>query len=371
MKIVHLAHHFSPCLGGIESFTLDLCRQLVKRGHTVRVVCLDRCPHSGRRLPASSRVEGIEIRRVPFVDFRFYKFAPAAIKWVGGFDVVHVQNIGFLSDAALLTKPLHRKPVVINTHGGFLHTKKLSLIKALYLRLWMPLVLKLADITIADSRHDFALFSRAAKNLRLVENGVELEKFLQLKRRAERGSFVFVGRLSENKRVDRLLRAFSFLKKGAAGRAEFRLLVVGEDFHNIMGRLKAQAGEMGIAREVQFTGRISGKELLDALSRAEFFVSASEYEGFGISAIEAMASGVIPVLNSIPTFREFVKQGENGFIVDFSKPELAAAEIAEITRMAGREKSRISQNARESAKRFDWKKRAGDFEKVYESAARQ
>ena len=100
-------------------------------------------------------------------------------------------------------------------------------------------------------------------------------------------------------------------------------------------------------------------------NQAEFFVSASEYEGFGLTAIEAMASGLIPLLNDIESFRDFVEQEGNGFILDFSSPEKAGAGIEKALRLKASERKEMASKARLSVNRFDWPAKVKEFAAVY------
>jgi alpha-1,3-mannosyltransferase len=276
-------------------------------------------------------------------------------------DIAHVHNIGFLSDFIVLTKWLHRKRIVVNTHGGFFHTKKIGFLKGIYLA-WLKLLFRGVDLVIADSKSDFEIFSNVTKKIVLIENGVELESFEQLRRNPKKNSFLFLGRLSKNKRIDLLLETFAELKKKGIG---FRLLVVGKDFEGLLAGLKTRARELGIGKETEFFPDASDKELLSLLSSSEFFVSASSFEGFGIAAIEAMAAGCIPILNDIPCFKDFVNDGKSGFIADFFEPKKAAEKIMSILQLGKKRLAAVSAAARYSAQRFSFEKKIPQFVSAY------
>ena len=60
------------------------------------------------------------------------------------------------------------------------------------------------------------------------------------------------------------------------------------------------------------------------MGRCSVIASASEYEGFGLAAIEAMSAGLFPLLSDIPAFPRLVKRVGAGMLVDFSDVEVAA-----------------------------------------------
>ena len=219
------------------------------------------------------------------------------------------------------------------------------------------------------SKNDFELFSKIVprEKLALIENGIDFEKFSMAKNEKTKNSFVFLGRMSRNKRIDLLIDAFAGLKRKTK---DFELHIAGMDFDNILEEMKRKAEESGIAENVFFHGEVSEKELLELLGSSEFFVSASEYEGFGLTALEAMAAGCIPVLNKIDSFKNFVSAGKNGFIADFEKSAETAERIFEITEMEKKRKSEIAGNAAARAGDFSWEKKALEYEKVYSEVAK-
>jgi len=139
-----------------------------------------------------------------------------------------------------------------------------------------------------------------AKGVEFIPNGIEASRFrfkpeVREQVRAElglEGNFVIgnVGRLCSQKNQDFLLDVFAQVRRG---RPESRLLLVGEG--ELMGALKVKAKRLGIAREVIFFGVSSHVERL--LWAMDVFAFPSRFEGLGIAAVEAQATG-LPVLGS-------------------------------------------------------------------------
>jgi alpha-1,3-mannosyltransferase len=361
MKVLQICSHFYPCKGGIERHVEDLCLGLKKMGIESDVLCLNTCAYSKEKFKAFEVYRGIRIFRVPYINLKFYKIAPWILNVVKRYDIVHVHGIGFFSDWLSLTKAFHKRPLVLSTHGGIFHTRKIWWLKKIYFEKWCRFILRNFDKIIAISKNDYELFSKITKNIVLIENWIDFEKFNKAKQRKQPKSFVFVGRLSRNKRADNLLKVFAEVKKYEP---RFKLYVVGSDWEGILTELKFLAKRLGISENVVFVGEVSDKKLLEILGKARFFVSASEYEGFGISVIESMAAGCIPIVNNIEAFRHFVKNEKNGFIVDFSKPEKAAKKFYEIMRR--RDLERIRKNAMKTAEKYDWKKNVKKLVELYE-----
>ena len=60
------------------------------------------------------------------------------------------------------------------------------------------------------------------------------------------------------------------------------------------------------------------------MGNSSFVASSSEYEGFGIAAVEGMSAGLIPLLSEIPPFRRLIARTGLGFTIDYSSPDAAA-----------------------------------------------
>lgn len=105
---------------------------------------------------------------------------------------------------------------------------------------------------------------------------------------------LFVGRVFPNKRHQDLLKAFYFLKRI---RPDARLQLVGS-FHPEMRAYTAELNklihELGLT-DVEFTGMVNDRRLIQAYRDADVFLSMSEHEGFFVPLIECMHFGV-PIL---------------------------------------------------------------------------
>ncbi|HZX34667.1 MAG TPA: glycosyltransferase family 4 protein [archaeon] len=361
MRILHVVNSFYPSVGGLESAVRLQCGELIRLGHICDVVTLDRQPN-GKKLGKEGKLGKIRIHRIPFAGLKYYKIATGALGFVKDYDIVHVDGTGFFSDFLILTKFFHKKPVVVSTYGGVFHTKNIMALKKIYFYLMQRIILKFADRVIAISRNDYRLFRKiTGKNLVLAELGADIGRLLKLKGRKEKNLFIFAGRLSKNKMAENLLRAFAIV---ARKEPTARLCIIGEDWEGLKAGLEKLAEKLRIGKNVVFTGKLDDEGLRKYYSKADFFVSASRFESFGITAIEAMAAGCIPILNNIESFRNFVRDGESGFLVDFEDYGRTAEKIAAIM---GLERGKVRKKAVESARKFGQGTRAAELVKVYEA----
>jgi glycosyltransferase involved in cell wall biosynthesis len=117
-----------------------------------------------------------------------------------------------------------------------------------------------------------------------------------------------VGHLEPRKNQELLVRAFAALSRRWTG----RLVLAGRDLGSGRG-LRRLASGLGLGGRVVFTGRIGRRELLSLYRGCEAVVCPSAYEGFGITLLEAMATGKPVVATAIPPHREVA--GEAALLV--------------------------------------------------------
>ena len=164
--------------------------------------------------------------------------------------------------------------------------------------------------------------------------------------------FLSVTRLSEEKGVDRILRALALLT------IPFRYTLVGDGPEKTA--LKKLAAELGLQNRVHFTGSLSAP--YTALPSPDLFLMGSHYEGFPNVLIEANALGIPVVAYRAPGgIPEVVEHGKNGLLVDGQSPEdLAVAIEAALNIPFNREKIKT-----DTRKRYDAATIAREWENLF------
>lgn len=202
----------------------------------------------------------------------------------------------------------------------------------------------------------------------LIENGVELSKYGDAVGAGQRNQFVYVGRLARNKNIDGLMDAFSIL---SAQREGLTLHIVGEDVAGVMASRTDDECRALRGRGIQYHGQVSDDDLRPIVDQSRFFVSASQYEGFGLAVVEAMAVGKIPIVNDIPAMRAIIGHGKNGYLIDFAAPSAAAQAMARILDLPEASHQETSRQAALTAQKYGWGATARKFEEQYVKALHQ
>jgi glycosyltransferase involved in cell wall biosynthesis len=139
---------------------------------------------------------------------------------------------------------------------------------------------------------------------------------------------VFTGRLVRSKGLPTLLRAW---RQVIAQRPDALLLLVGAgglDMHNCEAELRDYVREHGLESSVRFAGAVNNVH--EYLQASDLFVFPSEREAFGISVIEAMASGLPVVSTAVDGIRDVIRPGIDATVVPPRDEAALAAALARV-----------------------------------------
>jgi glycosyltransferase involved in cell wall biosynthesis len=126
--------------------------------------------------------------------------------------------------------------------------------------------------------------------------------------RAAVPTFAYLGRLKKYKGVDIVIKAFAQVRDP---RAVLEIAGSG-DYRPALERLVA---DLGLQGRVRFLGFVDDAAKQALLRRAWALTLASTKEGWGLTNLEAAASGTPVVASNSPGIRESVREGETGYLV--------------------------------------------------------
>ena len=307
--VVNWQDRENPQAGGAELHLHQIFGRLAARGHTVDLLC------SGWSNSASRTViDGIDVHRVgsrhtyPFLAHRYYSRNLESRKY----GVV----IEDLNKAPLYT-PLWKTPrLVALVHHLFGSTAFRETAAPLAAGLWMAerpigrLYRNVPFEAVSESTAlDLVQRGIPRDHIKVIYNGVDTDYLTPDQSvRSLMPLFIYVGRLKRYKGVDLVIRAFA-----ALGDPRTSLEIAGTgDYRPVLEQL---ARELGVESRVHFLGFIPEASKLALLRRAWAAMLASPKEGWGISNMEAAASGTPVIASDSPGIRESVVQGETGFLV--------------------------------------------------------
>lgn len=228
-------------------------------------------------------------------------------------DLIHAHWAVPAGLIALAAGRICRRPVIVTAHGSdiLVVPEKSSLIGWL-----VRLVLGRADAVTSVAGHITD---------RIVEMGIAREKILTFPMSVPAQWFADAGPTPEgidgknvifgNRSLYPLYDVEALVRAAPRIFAEVpdaRVLIAGEGPEG--ERLASLAEQLGVAGRVSFTGSIPHDSMPGWLRGTSVYVSTAHSDGASVSLLEAMACGAFPVVADIAANREWITNGENGFL---------------------------------------------------------
>jgi alpha-1,3-mannosyltransferase len=257
------------------------------------------------------------------------------------------------------------KKKVLSTHGGYFHTTNYSFMKQLHWRFLAGSILRQYDAVLASSTADRANFKSKAPYVRLLANGVNVSKFISIdidKSPNPLTRWIYWGRLSKNKRLDLLVDT---VKQARDAGLAIDLTIAGADFDGLLPSIRGRISKYGLDKHIHFVGQLSDADLLAEIATQTVFITASEYEGFGLSVIEAMAAGLMVICRNVAPLNDFVVSGKNGAFIAFDGSSSDLASIKALCALSTAESSAMQRFARATALPHSWETVVKHYIAVY------
>lgn len=331
MRILVLANVPPGTVGGAEVQALRLAHRWSDRGHRVLVAGTENKPFVK---------DGLEVVRVPTLKFTrpargmSYLFSALHLMWRlrNDYDLVYCRFLKEQAIAAGLAKGVLRlaQPIIANP-GCASDLGDVAYLLHLPLgRLWINLINRYVDgINVMTSRieEEIVNVGLGSKVCSRIPNGVVLtEQFDESASSTNSLRVVFIGRLTEQKGVDRLIEAAQLLD---AKNRSFSIRVVGDG--HLRASLESRCHSVGLADRFQFVGSVPPADVHLHLRWADLFVLPSRSEGMPGALIEAMAHG-LPVVATRVSGSEDIVEPSFGWLVPPDDPSGLARALDEATR---------------------------------------
>ena len=227
---------------------------------------------------------------------------------------------------------LLRKPIVVTIHGSDL---RMAIERPGFLRKIFVYVCKNAthlNCVSEVQEKEMEQLGIMNEKISVIPMGVD-EAFLETgkgrKIELNKGSFIILSNrnLLPFYNVSLLVRAIPYVIKEEP---KTKFIIAGDGSEK--GNLESEVEQLNVSSSVQFLGRVPHQEMPNLLGQSDIYVSTSPHDGTSVSLLEALASGAFPVVTDIPSNREWISDGDNGFLVPKENENVLAKKIVEAIR---------------------------------------
>jgi glycosyltransferase involved in cell wall biosynthesis len=363
LKVTHAA--LSLDVGGLERNIVNQIRQAPVLGQEISVIALER---AGTLAPAAESLGATVLcaSKRPGLRPQIALRLRAMLKRLDP-DIVHTHQIGPLFYIRLATMGLRKPPIIVHTEHGkepYADSRKLRALArfgAQRAQVFYCLTNDMADAVLA---HRIA----PADRVRVIRNGIDFSNYaaprdtraIRESLNIPQGAAVIgtIGRLTEIKRQEVLLKAFTTLSKTIPAA---HLLLVGDG--PLRRELEQLAGSLNIAARVHFAGYQA--DTAPYLHAMNVFVLPSRSEGTPQSILEACIAHIPVIASRVGGIPEVIRHDETGLLFESGDEQSLAKLLIELLGEPDRARSLAVSAKRFVESRFDIRRMAREYHEEF------
>lgn len=323
--------------GGTEIQTLSLIEALVTTGHDVIVACyfeyanqmVERYRNAGATVELLNR-NGTRPVGVKNTFINLWKGLRSIVKKFRP-DVTHVQYMAPGALPILVLRTLGMKKIIATAHTSadiYPSLKQIHWLNKHILTAFQCITLK-AETSFFGNASLFSSDTKLRKHSNHFTIYNNLPSYIELADTPRKGTPITIGvvsRLERVKGMDLVVPAFAEIYKH---HPSMRLLIVGDGSQRDL--MEQQVQNAGLPeKSVQFVGRQGQDKLQSFYDQIDILLMPSRSEGFGLTAIEGMARGCVPVVSNTGGLPEVVEDGVSGLLHTSESVEDMISKIASI-----------------------------------------
>jgi len=334
LNLLIVGKDYPPNKGGISTYTKELANALAK---TCNVTVLAPGANNNEISHKSQPIHLIRTPKIPVINtLSFLIFIPWIIRRLKIDAIIHtVWPTALVSHLWYRLLPV---PYFVSIHASEILDDKRTWRRRLknYLKSWRLAALIKAKAIFPVSNYGYKIaISMGIKKekIHVIPNGVNPDRFkptLCSAKGKKPQKLLTVARLDLHKGHDHVLAAMAILKKQGH---KPNYIIVGAGEEEV--RLRRIANELGLSDQVKFMGHVPDNQLPEIYASADLFVMPCRevpgrldlIEGFGISFLEASASGIPVIAGRSGGVSDAVRHGQTGYLVNPNNPQEIARAI--------------------------------------------
>ena len=360
-----------PTYGGSGVVATELGLELSKRGHEVHFITYNQ-PVKLNLFNNNIHYHEVIVPDYPLFHYQPYELALSSkivdMVQLHKIDILHVHYAiphayaAYMSKQMLKTRGINL-PIVTTLHGT-----DITLVGSHpYYKNAVEFSINNSDAVTSvskDLKSDTLSFFNIKKNIEVIPNFVDLEKYIHVHENCNRGVLAnedekiitHISNFRKVKRIDDVINSFNLINK----EINSKLILLGDGPE----RIKAEklCDELNLNEKVLFLG--ASNETAKILCLSDVFILASTTESFGLVALEAMASSVPVVSTNSGGLPEVNKDGFSGYLSDVGDINNMAKNAIKILKDSTK-LINFKKNAKQQANKFDVHNIVPHYEDIY------
>lgn len=324
-KILFVTPYYKPYLGGIERVIEKLSEQFLASPEVGEIAVLTTKWSFPRRFnpgwPGCEVIDGIKVYRVdsfpsqapPFFQVPLVWFPPQ--QFAGVIRQFRPDIVQLMTDkwfwgnfwSWFWARRRARTYLSPSFHDLSLLKQPLRLINGILGRI----IDGVQVITALEKKKVVQAYRIPEEKITVIPWGVDLPKEVAPLRSKEEVGLLTVGRISQHKGQDWLVKVLSQIEETVT--RKYRLILVGED-EGYGEELRRLIRRRGVVDRIEFRGKVSDRQLEEAYLEADVFVLFPDYEAFGLVFLEAMSHRLPVLTHDVGAVGEVL--GSHALIID-------------------------------------------------------
>ena len=357
MKILHVITTLD--IGGAERLMVDLLPRINKEN------IVDLLLFNGMETPFKNELikNGVNIYHLSCwqgIKHHLEVYNPINIirlrKFIGQYDIIHTHNTACQFYVPLALKKCKSSVMLVTTEHSTSNRRR-SMRWFHLIDKWMYRRYNAIVCISGKTSENLMKHIGITDKIRTIYNGVNVDRFIKpITDISTHSIFVvsMIAAIRKEKDHETLLRAMSHLP------INYKLQLAGQDFDNRIPALKKLCKELGIEKRVDFMGARS--DVPEILANSDVVVLSSHWEGFGLAAVEAMASGRPLIASDVGGLRDVVDGA--GVLFPHGDDKVLAEKIQYLCEHPD-EYCEVAKRCQEKAKQYDISVMAENYLDLY------
>ncbi|MCW1311610.1 MAG: glycosyltransferase family 4 protein [Candidatus Rehaiarchaeum fermentans] len=358
IAILNYMDILNPKSGGAERYCHEMAKRLAEDGFNVIFLSA-----SFKGSKKEEKYCGYTIRRIGSLK---------TVYFLGIIELIKIRNLKFIFESInaipfLFTIFFRKNKIRMIHHIVPFETIRekvhnLLIAKAIYvLQIYItPFLYKRSRIIVNSKSTMLELKELGYKDINIVKSGVEFPQIISYNKEH---IILAPGPVKPWKHIDDIITAFS---KISSDYKDYKLYIFG-NFENLEYEkyCRELVKNLNLDEKIQFLGRISDDDKNKLYSKSFITVLGTEKEGWGLVAMESQSYGTPVIAYDVPGIRDSVINGETGILVPYKNVD-ALSDAIKLLINDNNLWQKLSKNAIERAKLYNWDESYKDFKSVIE-----